>query len=465
MGPSFLGGGGTVTTTVETVLRENGTDAGGRDGFLDTVRAIAIVRVIVWHAFGFAAISYFVAAVPAMFFVSGSLIAGSLDRRAVRAVFSDRLRRLLVPFWVFGAVAFVVMVSAYATRPGSNTVLHWWQPIFWIAPIVYPTGSHWQGGWLSASLWYVSILLWLIFLGPMLLRAVRRRPRLCFAVSVGWVFVLGVPARGETTHAQMGLGALANLGLFVTMFMLGFLHHDGFFARFGRRTRIGACAGFALGAAAWCITQPVPFHVVNYSAVAQLLVGLTWLSFALACEPTLARVPAMPRIGPCVTWLTQRSMTIYLWHTTAIILAYQLLWKLDWSLPWGGFVVLLLAFTAVFVACLTVLFGWAEDLGARRAPRLWPSTRRTVPVPVSVPVPVPRTSRQWRPAIAFLAAFNVLVIAGSLVVSDTKPGAHHDQTLSPEMPESSEAREGPASRSHEGATKTEVIPARSASRR
>ena len=38
------------------------------------VRAIAIVRVVAWHAFGAAAITYFVAAMPAMFFVTGSLL-------------------------------------------------------------------------------------------------------------------------------------------------------------------------------------------------------------------------------------------------------------------------------------------------------------------------------------------------------------------------------------------------------
>ena len=56
-----------------------------RERFLDAVRALAVVRVMVWHAFGFAAITYFVSAVPAMFFVTGSLLArytyDALDRR------------------------------------------------------------------------------------------------------------------------------------------------------------------------------------------------------------------------------------------------------------------------------------------------------------------------------------------------------------------------------------------------
>ena len=85
-----------------------------RERFLDAVRALAVVRVMVWHAFGFAAITYFVSAVPAMFFVTGSLLARSLDRHGYVATLRDRTRRLLIPLWLFATVAFAATSCARA---------------------------------------------------------------------------------------------------------------------------------------------------------------------------------------------------------------------------------------------------------------------------------------------------------------------------------------------------------------
>ncbi|MSY72509.1 MAG: acyltransferase family protein, partial [Actinobacteria bacterium] len=83
-----------------------------RERFLDAVRTLAVLRVIVWHAFGAAAITYVVSAVPAMFFVTGSLLARSIDRHTGTRTIVDRLRRMLIPLWAFTAVAFAVMAIA-----------------------------------------------------------------------------------------------------------------------------------------------------------------------------------------------------------------------------------------------------------------------------------------------------------------------------------------------------------------
>jgi peptidoglycan/LPS O-acetylase OafA/YrhL len=59
------------------------SSAASREQFLDAIRAIAILRVVLWHTFGAAVITYFFSAVPAMFFVTGSLLAKSRRLRRV----------------------------------------------------------------------------------------------------------------------------------------------------------------------------------------------------------------------------------------------------------------------------------------------------------------------------------------------------------------------------------------------
>ena len=82
-----------------------------RDNFLDALRAIAIVRVVAWHTYGAAWISYFVASLPVMFFVAGSLMALSLRRGGAVDVLYRRFRRLLIPLWVMGVAAIGVMAA------------------------------------------------------------------------------------------------------------------------------------------------------------------------------------------------------------------------------------------------------------------------------------------------------------------------------------------------------------------
>src|SRR5918998_1998454 len=111
---------------------DRGLAQGGRETFLDVVRAVAIVRVIAWHAFGLAAITYVVAAMPAMFFVTGSLLAKSLGRRSTRTVLVDRFRRLLIPLWAFGLVAWLAMALVAIW---SNDPLPLHQALAWIFPL------------------------------------------------------------------------------------------------------------------------------------------------------------------------------------------------------------------------------------------------------------------------------------------------------------------------------------------
>ena len=120
--------------------------AKARDGFLDTVRAIALIRVIIWHTLAFAAISWVVAAMPAMFFVAGSLLERSMQNRPWRPLLTARLKRLLLPFWTLGAVVLSVLALVNHLNPGTATALSPMSLLGWIFPLVDPRGTVWEAG-------------------------------------------------------------------------------------------------------------------------------------------------------------------------------------------------------------------------------------------------------------------------------------------------------------------------------
>src|SRR4051812_14824854 len=59
---------------------------GGRARYLDLLRAVALVRVVTYHAFGWAWLTLAFPSMGVMFALAGSLMARSLDRPAVSVV-------------------------------------------------------------------------------------------------------------------------------------------------------------------------------------------------------------------------------------------------------------------------------------------------------------------------------------------------------------------------------------------
>ena len=132
-----------------------------RDGFLDAVRAIAVIRVVTWHTYGWAPITWVRS--PRCRPCSSSagtcsLVRSRGDRTVVAA---DRLRRLLIPYWLFGLVAWFVMVGAHTLEHTPETEAAVGDLVWWVMPFNDPHGSVWEAGWLAQPLWYVRCLLWL----------------------------------------------------------------------------------------------------------------------------------------------------------------------------------------------------------------------------------------------------------------------------------------------------------------
>jgi CubicO group peptidase (beta-lactamase class C family)/peptidoglycan/LPS O-acetylase OafA/YrhL len=342
-----------------------------RDPFLDTVRAVAIVRVVLWHATGAALVTYLVAAVPALVFVTGSLLTRSLMRRRWHTVLADRYRRLMIPYWVFAAAAFAAMVVAHVVRTDDTTDLPSHALFTWLVPVVDPVGSEWQEGWLTSPLWFIRLMVWLIALSPLLVWAARRAAVASLALLAALTVLIDLAARGDwSATVARAFWYAGDLTMFAGFFVLGGLYGTGrLVLRVQTLLTIAAvCAG---GAAVWYATQPVPDNVVNNSHPMHLLVGLGWLSLALAAKPWVVRAAETPAVATVVRAITRRSLTIYLWHSVAVVAGYRIvdgIGDLPQAVEWG----IVLACTAVLTAAIVQLLGWVEDVAAqRRAQRQW----------------------------------------------------------------------------------------------
>jgi CubicO group peptidase (beta-lactamase class C family)/peptidoglycan/LPS O-acetylase OafA/YrhL len=356
-----------------------------RDTFLDAVRAVAVARVVTWHTYGWAPITWFVAAVPAMFFVSGHLLARSMDRRSPRTVVLDRLRRLLVPYWVFGLVAWLVMAAARAIEGTPETVLPWRELVRWVVPFDDPKGSVWEAGWLSQPLWYVRCWLWLLVLSPLLVRAARRAPGLLLcalvAITVGLEVVHRNAVWHDTTTPQLVWRA-GDVSLYAVFLVAGFLH--AWRPQVPRRVPAAVLvAAVPLAAAVFVVARPQD-DVVNNSHVLHLVVGAGWLALALTFRGAVTTFAARPLVDRVVRGIGRRSLTIYLWHSAAVITTWHLIVRLA-PLPTGVHSLLLALGTLAGTATLVTIFGRVEDLAARRRA----GTSAGAGAPVARPRPLP----------------------------------------------------------------------------
>ncbi|MFD9204292.1 acyltransferase, partial [Streptomyces anthocyanicus] len=154
--------------------------AKGRDRYFDTLRAVALVRVVTYHTFGWAWAGMVLPSMGIMFALAGTLMAKSLERPALKVIRS-RIRRLLPPFWFWGFFVVVAMLI-HGWMPG-------WQIVYWVVPLGDPPGNAWgEQAW--EILWYLRTYLWFVLLSPLLLRVFRLAPVLVLILTLAPIVVL-----------------------------------------------------------------------------------------------------------------------------------------------------------------------------------------------------------------------------------------------------------------------------------
>ncbi|MFD0068891.1 acyltransferase, partial [Streptomyces sp. NPDC127574] len=152
----------------------------GRDRYLDLLRSIALVRVVVYHLFGWAWLSVLFPSMGVMFALAGSLMARSLSRPAW-SVIRGRVRRLLPPLWAFSAVALALMFAGGwnpahdpDTGGGAWGVIDVFNYIVPVGAPPYPAHVGSESGLLEATwaeqgagpLWYLRAYLWFVVASP-----------------------------------------------------------------------------------------------------------------------------------------------------------------------------------------------------------------------------------------------------------------------------------------------------------
>jgi peptidoglycan/LPS O-acetylase OafA/YrhL len=359
-------------------------NATSRDRYFDTLRAVAIVRVVVFHAFPIAWLELVFPSMGVMFALGGSLMVKSLDRNAGRAV-RNRIRRLLPALWVMALILVPIMLGqGWPDRPA------WPNLLLWIVPIADPPSS--ELGYPAAGvLWYLVTYLWLVLLSPVLLRLYRRwnlptvlLPLVALMLSVAY----------PNTFGDRVTWVLQNVLAFGSCWVLGMAHREGDLARLRARLVYPIAAACVAGALLWTWTHPGENgHDLTGIPVAYAIYSIGFVLALLRWSPAMAWLARVRPLNGFVSMVNNRAVTIYLWHNVAITIAVYLfdplkLWRIPGQ-PLEDAIDFGIALVLILVAVLAL--GWVEDLAARRRPRISPFVRRRKPqsAPAGMPPPVP----------------------------------------------------------------------------
>ncbi|NEC68192.1 acyltransferase [Streptomyces sp. SID9727] len=363
----------------------------GRDRYLDLLRAVALVRVVVFHLFGWAWLTVVFPSMGVMFALAGSLMARSLARPAW-SVIRSRVRRLLPPMWAFAAVV-VPMVFALGWKPVREEGVWWFLKLgCYILPIgtpPFPWENGSEGGWLETSwaeqgigpLWYIRAYLWFVLASPLLLKAFRKLPWVTLLAPIGLTAVIGTGL--VTVDGATGEG-LVDFAVFGSCWILGFAHHDGLLKTVPRYLAV-SLAAMLMAFALWWGAHHLTEEGWNLDEIplAQATWSLGFCMILLQYAPSWRELPGrLAGWDSLVTLANNRAVTIYLWHNMLLMATFPII-DLLWEVPWvgdhlGTYIdradnALALIIVWPLIGLMILAVGWVEDLAARRRPRLWPN--------------------------------------------------------------------------------------------
>jgi peptidoglycan-N-acetylglucosamine deacetylase len=353
-----------------------------RDSFLELLRNVSVLRVVFLHMVlrpplvYLPWIQWIYPGMPEIFFVAGTLASISLRRRKASSVLKDRTRRVLLPYLAYAVVAVSAMgiTAARSTMIGSSFSRP--MALRFLFPLLEPTGSTTRVI-LWSHLWFVTAFLWLILLSPLLVQIVKRAGLLAILLPFV-IFSASIAIRKLTTVVVPP--EVTNISQFGTYYVLGLIAGE---QRLGslapnRKTiqklwlAVAGGSGLA-GVVIALVIEPIsrkqPAQLYS-SKFAYLFIGMAWLALALAFHGPLSEWTSRHRnrwLAAC----TQRTFTLYLWGLPADAVGTAVAKKF---LPNRWIAVPIYISVSLVALCgAVVLFGWIEDVSARRSPRLLPT--------------------------------------------------------------------------------------------
>lgn len=339
---------------------------GGRDKFLDVVRAGAILAVITQHWVmpvlsysdgrlatgnalatpGWWAVTWLSQVMPLVFFAGGAANLISLRRApSSRAWLAGRIRRLLVPVLPLVAVWLVVpdLLQGMGIPP---------QPLQIAGSIA------------AQLLWFLSVYLLTVLVTPLMVAAHRR-----WGLKVPFVMAAAGVLVDVARFNDLGMIGYVNaVFVWVAVHQLGFHYVEGKLGELSRRAALGlSAAGFGV-TALMVAFGPYPASMIgmpgapvsNMSPPTVLLAFLAvgQIGLLLAFRPQLNALAAKPRFGAALSWIGARFMTVYLWHMPALIVVSGItVYGLRYATPAPGTLLWLVMVPMWFGACAAVLVG------------------------------------------------------------------------------------------------------------
>lgn len=308
-----------------------------RDASLDGLRAVAIIRVITWHATGWPLTTWVVSSVPAMFAISGALLARSFRKSGIRSSLQKRFTRLFPPLWIYcGCVYFMSRRAGVDTSP-------LWTFVFPLGQPISPLASE----WLTSALWYLRAYVWVLIVSPILFYGARKIGTVapifgCLVViTLGWLSF-------DTSDVSWAVGDVV---LYSTCAVAGMVWLAN--ERLPRRTLLSFSAIALTVTPIWLGIRPSTGNVVNNDHVLHLIVGSFWIAALLAFPDALSRF-ATTRISQ---FLNRYPLSIYLWHSVIAWTIWQLLPQ-SYNKNLRGAIVI--AFTLALLPAVTYLVGYFE---------------------------------------------------------------------------------------------------------
>lgn len=342
-----------------------------RCGYLDTLRAVAILRVFLHHTLWIGWLAVIFPSMSIMFALAGYLTAASLDRGGAARTILSRLRRLLPPLWVLALVAVPVML-AHGWLSDEERPLRWPDLTWWVLPLANPPASLW-GEWFALALWYLRAYLWLVLVSPALWWAFRRWPVATLLTPLTVAALLYSPL---VIVPENPVGhALWSTALYGTCWLLGFARHT----RLLDRVPVWGCAAIAVGLCGagllWAAIETravAALQTVPLDPLANMLWGTGFALVLMRLRPAMTWLERTPRLVRVVRMVNARAITIYIWHLPALFATagLVLLAGVDAVSPAGIATTLFVGSLLTAAAVLSV--GWVEDLAARRRPVILP---------------------------------------------------------------------------------------------